>query len=165
MGKKAFNFNEYHAQRIVRASHGGKDYIMALVRRKYDEVDVEQTGPGEWIGNVEEPVYKMIRDNNEDSDTYGKRIPEPGVEPTRFRRKYTIEFNKESIDNFKKLQGVTNYNKTELCYLWRDGSYTVEDETEFWTVPQKDLYNRVVLGKQTVKVEIDNSGKAKKTSK
>ena len=165
MGKKAFKFEEHHAQRIVRASHGGHDYIMALVRRKYDDVDVEQAGPGEWIGNVEEPIYKMVRDNDEESTTYGKRIPEPGTEPTRFRRKYTIEFNKESIADFKKLQGVTNYNKTELCYLWRDGSYTVEDENEFWTVPMKDIYARVVLGKQTVKVEIENSGQAKKTTK
>jgi len=162
--KKAFDFNEYHAQRIVRAFYGGVEYIAALVRKRYDDFDVEQTGPGEWIGVNTVPVYKMIRDNDENSETFGKRIPEPNTEPTRFKRSYTIPFNADTAKDFKKLQGSRSFNKTELTYLYRDGSFFVPNEEDFWTKSMKDLYAEVVQGKQTVNIEVTNSGKVQKQS-
>lgn len=155
--KRPFNFDEYHAQRIIRVHFGGEDFIAALVRRRYDDFDVEQTGPGEWIGAETIPVFKMIRDNDEDSPTYGKRIPEPNTEPTRFKRQYNIKFTPEAVKNFKKLQGSRSFNKTELAYVYRDGSFFVPKEEDFWTKPMALLYDEVVHGKQTVNVEVTNA--------
>ena len=42
MAKKKLSSDDYWAQQIIRAQQGGKDYIFALVRRKYDE---DETAP------------------------------------------------------------------------------------------------------------------------
>ena len=41
MAKKKLTSNDYWAQYIVRTSSAGKDYMYALVRRKYSDDDIE----------------------------------------------------------------------------------------------------------------------------
>ena len=74
MAKKELGPDDYWAQYIVRTHSAGKDYLYALVRRRYSEDDVERDGRGKFIGVDEEPRYPMVTDTDPESDTFGKRI-------------------------------------------------------------------------------------------
>ena len=50
MVKKKLTQDDFWAQQVIRAQSGGKDYIFALVRRKYSDDDIEPIGHGEYIG-------------------------------------------------------------------------------------------------------------------
>lgn len=77
MAKKSLTSNDYWAQYIVRTFSDGKDYMYALVRRKYSEDDIESKGAGNYLGLLEEDRFEMITDNDPESDTFGKRISKP----------------------------------------------------------------------------------------
>ena len=83
MAKKELGPDAYWAQYIVRTHSAGKDYLYALVRRRYSEDDIERDGVGKYIGVIEEERFPMVTDTDPESDTFGKRIKQEGKESKR----------------------------------------------------------------------------------
>ena len=153
MAKKVFSFDENWAEKIYRCSIGGQDYIAAWTRKKYAENDLETTGPGEYVGITEVEIRKKIRDNDEDSDTYGKRIEDSTAEPKK-TLKFTTLFDKNTIKQYRKLSGVTHMGATQLIYIFKQHAYEALDEEEFWSKSMKDVYDSVVRNRPTVNVQV-----------
>jgi len=103
MAKKELGPKDYWAQYIVRTHSAGKDYLYALVRRRYSEEDVEREGRGKYIGVEEEPRFPMVTDADPDSDTFGKRIKQTDKESVGVQLKYTMELNEKNIADFKTM--------------------------------------------------------------
>ena len=68
MAKKELGPESYWAQYIVRTHSAGKDYLYALVRRRYSEEDIERDGTGKYIGVIEEERFPMVTDTDPESD-------------------------------------------------------------------------------------------------
>ena len=103
MAKKKLSSDDYWAQQIIRAQQGGKDYIFALVRRKYDEDDIEPVGPGEYIGLDQKKNYPKVTDNDPESDTFGKRISKPNAEPSGIKVVYKDSFTPANVKKYQKM--------------------------------------------------------------
>ena len=116
MVKKKLGQDDFWAQQIIRAQSGGKDYIFALVRRKYSEDDIEPTGPGQYIGLTEKKSYPKMTDNDPDSTTFGKRIDKPNAEPIGLKMKYEDEFTPENVKKYQSMFGYKIYRSTDKTY-------------------------------------------------
>lgn len=162
MGKKKLTDNDFWAQHIIRAQQNGKDYIFALVRRKYSEDDIETTGPGEYIGLEREERYPMITDNDPDSETFTKRIENKSASPIGVKMIYTDEFTPENIKKYKNMMGVTGFGTTELIYKFKQQNISVVNETEFWTESQDKLYKKHILKEQVIAIETDKPNSRRK---
>ena len=145
MVKKKLGQDDFWAQQIIRAQSGGKDYIFALVRRKYSEDDIEPTGPGQYIGLTEKKSYPKMTDNDPDSTTFGKRIDKPDAEPIGLKMKYEDEFTPENIKKYQSIRA--------------------DKVNEFWTTTQDDAYNKYILKEQVIKIEESKSNTRRRVSK
>lgn len=161
MAKKAFKFEDYWAQHIIRALVGKDEKICAYVRRRFSDDDVDQSDPGKYIGLVKEDIVEKIVDSDPDSETFGERIPKPDAEPTGLKYKFIDNFNTENIKNYKKLIGLTNAGRTEFIYKFRDLSFTCEDEEEFWEKSLSEI-RKIYTGKKQVVEVVSPSGKIAK---
>ena len=157
MAKKTLTQNDYWAQHIIRAQQDGKDYIFALVRRKYSEDDVEQTGPGEYFGIEHKSSYAKVTDNDPDSDTFGKRIDKPNADPTGVRLVYLDKFTPENIKKYQSMSGVTTYGQTQHILKFKQMSITMDKIPEFWAKTQDELYDKYILKEN--KIIIEKKGK------
>ena len=81
MPKKELKPEDYWAQYIVRTKSDGKEYVYALVRRRYSDDDIESKGPGSYLGVSEDDRFEIITDTDPESDTFGKRVPKPDSQP------------------------------------------------------------------------------------
>jgi len=165
MGKKKLTEEDFYAQQVIRVQQDGKDYIYGLVRRKYSDDDIEQKGPGEYIGIDRKESYPKITDNDPASDTYTERIEDTNAGPTGVKLIYKDEFNAKNIARYRKMTGITSYGQTELIYRFRQINITADKAEEFWTVPQDDVYNTYVLKQQVVKVETNKSNNRRSNAK
>jgi len=158
MTKRKLQPNDYWAQYIVRTQTDGKDYIYALVRRKYADDDIEPKGPGEYLGVDEEDRFERITDNDPDSETFGKRISKPDSQPIGKRLKFTLAFTKQNVDDFKKMCGAigTPFGETRFYYKFKERTITAENTDEFWTLDWTEAHKRFIHGKQVIEIEQKN---------
>lgn len=158
MAKKKLLPTDYWAQYIVRAQSNGKDYIYALVRRRYSDDDIEPKGPGQYLGVSEEDRFEKITDDDPDSETFGKRIPKPNSEAIGKSLKYTLDFNKKNIDDFKKMCAAvgTPFGETRFYYKFKERTITAENTDEFWTLDWTEAHKRFIHGKQVIEIEQTN---------
>jgi len=164
--KKKLTDSDFYAQQIIRKQQDGKDYIFALVRRKYSDDDVESKGPGEYIGINRKESFAKITDNDPESDTYTERIEDINGAPIGIKMILLDEFNAKNIERYQKMEGITSYGQTQLIYMFRQINITADKSVEFWTVPQDDIYDRYVLKQQVIQIETnklnDRQSNAKK---
>lgn len=153
MGKKKLTDKDFWAQHIIRAKQDGKEYIYALVRRKYADDDIESTGPGEYLGLDKKPSYQKITDNDPDSDTFGQRIDKPNSEPTGVRMIFTDEFNAKNIAKYKSMCGINGFGQTEFIWKFKQINLSADQVDEFWSLEQDKAYNKYVLKEQVIKIE------------
>jgi len=162
MPKKEIPVNEknYWAQEVFRVLVNGQGHIGALVRRKYDETDVEKRGLGMYIGIKEVEVKDMITDNDPESETFGKRIPDPNDEGGRKKMQFVETDDKEALAKYKKLTGTTNYGTTILTYKFREQTFEAPDSEEFWTADIKTIHRKYVQKLPELEIpSIPRSGK------
>lgn len=165
MAKKKLSQDDYWAQQIIRAQSGGKDYIFALVRRKYSEDDIEPTGPGEYIGMKEKRSYPKITDNDPDSDTFGKRIDKPNAEPTGLKMEYEDEFTPTNVKKYQSMVGINDFGETIFIYKFKQINVRADKVDEFWKISQDDAYNKYILKEQVIKIEESKSNTRRRVSK
>ena len=165
MAKKKLSQDDYWAQQIIRAQSGGKDYIFALVRRKYPEDDIEPTGPGEYIGMKEKRSYPKITDNDPDSDTFGKRIDKPNAEPTGLKMEYEDEFTPANVKKYQSMVGINDFGETIFIYKFKQINVRADKVDEFWKISQDDAYNKYILKEQVIKIEESKSNTRRRVSK
>ncbi len=163
MAKKKFNFNEYWGQQLFKVKQGNKDYIWALVRRKYGEDDIERKGMGKNIGVAEEEIYEMETDKDPDSETFGKRIPRKRIvydtsgnskevpAPIERRFKFIHEANAKNIADYKKLVGYTTaFKGTQFYWVFQGRKVTCENPNDFWTLSVAEAKRVAIPQKVTI---------------
>ena len=165
MVKKKLTQDDFWAQQVIRAQSGGKDYIFALVRRKYSDEDIEPIGPGEYIGLKETKSYPKMTDNDPDSETFGKRIDKPNAEATGLKMKYEDEFTPENIKKYQSMFGINDFGETLFIYKFKQISIRADKVNEFWTISQDDAYNKYILKEQVIKIEESQSNTRRRISK
>lgn len=152
---KAFKWEDYWAEAIYRKRFQNKDYLFAYIRRKHSYDDVKMDGEGSWVGLIEKPIHKMTVDKDEDSPTYGERVPEtnavhyqdgrieqlPILKGTKFE--YIYEANKKNIENFKKLYDNTIHGTTQLIWVLTSKNYSCEYPDDFWVSALKDVEDSI----------------------
>ena len=153
MAKKKLTEDNYWAQHIIRAQQDGKDYIFALVRRKYADNDIETVGHGEYLGLSKKDSFARITDPDPDSDTFGQRIDKPNSEPIGTRMIYKDLFNEKNIKKYKSMCGINPFGQTEYIFKFKQINVSADLIDEFWTIPQNKAYNKYILKEQVVKVE------------
>ena len=146
MGKKEIplNSDNYFAQQVYRVLVNGKGYIGALVRRRYDEFDVEKKGIGKYIGIEEVEIHDMVTDNDPESETFGKRIEDPNDEGGRKKMQFVETDDAKALEKFRKLTGTTNYGTTILTYKFREQTFEAPDNEEFWTANIQDIHRKYI---------------------
>jgi hypothetical protein len=156
MAKKKFDYGDYWASDVYRTNIHGKEQIAAHIRRRYDDYDVDDVGPGIMIGLEITTAKRRINDIDPESDTFGKRIDDP-QDPGKNRRQFTILWNDKTIKDFKKLVGTTRLGVTRFFYLYRERTYEAPKEEDFWTKSMSELHDSVVLGREKVLVTMKNN--------
>ena len=158
MPKKQLKPEDYWAQYIVRTQSGGKEYVYALVRRRYSEEDIEPKGPGEYLGVAEDDRFEIITDTNPESETFGKRVSKPDSQPIGKKLKFTLPLNVKNIGDFKKMCAAvgTPFGETKFYWKFKERSITAEDEKEFWTIDWNEAHKRFIHGKQVIEIEQKN---------
>lgn len=163
---KNFIWEDHWAQSITRARHGEKEYLFAYVRRQHSYDDINMDGEGTWIGLVETPIYRMEVDNDEESPTYGDRVPleyktnyEDGhIEKQKVikghKYEYIYEATKINMDKFKKLYGTTIQGTTELLWLVGRKPYTCPYDKDFWTKTLEQVQTHI-LKQRSISVDKD----------
>lgn len=147
MGKKALDFSSLWAQQIYRYQDPkGDEFIAALVFKKFSESDVEMKHP-EYVGITKQEVRDMITDNDPDSETFTKRIPDQRGEVVRTVWKFTDKATPEMLEKYKKLAGSTNAGITSLIWKFREGAHTCREADVFWATPMKEVYQQYVLNR------------------
>ena len=165
MAKKKLASNDYWAQQIIRAQQGGKDYIFALVRRKYSDDDIEPVGPGEYLGLDQKKSYPKMTDNDPDSETFGKRIDNPNAEPTGIKIIYKDEFTPENIKKYKTMVDINDFGETAYLYKFKQITIQADKVNEFWSTTQDDAYNKYILKEQVITIEENKSDTRRRVSK
>ena len=165
MAKKELGPNDYWAQYIVRTHSAGKDYLYALVRRRYSEDDVERDGRGKYIGVEEEPRYPMVTDTDPESDTFGKRIQQEGKESNGKKLKYTLEFNEKNIGDFKTMCGAIGdpFGETRFIWKFKERAISSDNVSNFWELDWEEAHKRFIERSKQV-IEIEQSIKQKQRS-
>jgi len=160
MAKRKFSFDDHFASRIVRVIGPKQDYLCALVHRKYDDIDVDTIGGGEWIGYKLVPQYRKISDNDPESETYGKRIDDPSQEPIGNKPQFDFETNEKNIKEFKKLVGNTVLGETIFVLRIDNSAYRAGNIEQFWTGKPDDLRTEYTTPNRTVVIK-DETKKSK----
>ena len=155
MPKKELKPEDYWAQYIVRTRSESKEYLYALVRRRYSEDDIEAKGPGTYLGVKEAERFEIITDTDPDSETFGKRVSKPNSEPVGKKLKFTLPFNAKNIGDFKKMCAAP-FGETKYYWKFKERTITAEDEKEFWTVDWSEAHKRFIHGKQVIEIEQKN---------
>lgn len=166
MAKKKFNFDEFFASRIVRVITPKKEYLCALVHRKYGDDDVEVQGGGDWVGYTLVPQFKKITDTDKDSETFGQRIDDTSGEPIGHKPEFSYEFNKTNIENFKKLVGNSStLGETLFVYRIDNNAYRAGNLDEFWGTEAGIIRDEYTKANRTVviKDETTNSNTKRKS--
>lgn len=155
------DFSRLWSQQIFRSQVGEKQYIFALVKRKYGPNDVETTGPGEYIGIEQKPTYKMTTDTNPDSETYNERVPEEqstfsgsGQEikvkiQTGTTWENNHEVSKKMLENYRSTVGnmPKPLGETQLYWILKEGKYQANDINDFFEMDMKDVRETLVKSK------------------
>lgn len=166
MAKKKFNFDEFFATRIVRVITPKKEYLCALVHRKYGDDDIEVQGGGDWVGYKLVPLYKKITDTDKDSETFGERIDDTTGEVVGQKPEFDYEFNKTNIENFKKLTGnSTVLGETIFLYRIDNNAYRAGSLEEFWNSAAGVIRDEYTKANKTVIIrdETTNSNTKRKS--
>ena len=156
MAKKELGPNDYWAQYIVRTHSAGKDYLYALVRRRYSEDDVERDGRGKYIGVKEEPRYPMVTDTDPESETFGKRIRQDDKESVGVKLKYTLELNKKNIADFKIMCGALGdpFGETRFVWKFKERAVGSDNVKNFWDLSWEEAHKRFIeRSKQVIEIE------------
>ena len=156
MAKKELGPESYWAQYIVRTHSAGKDYLYALVRRRYSEEDIERDGRGKYIGVEEDPRYPMITDTDPDSDTFGKRIKQNDKEPVGIKLRYTLEFNEKNIRDMKTMCGAIGdpFGETRFIWKFKERAIATDNVSNFWELDWEEAHKRFIeRSKQVIEIE------------
>ena len=158
MPKKQLKPEDYWAQYIVRTTSDNKEYLYALVRRRYSEDDIEAKGPGTYLGVSEQDRCEIVPDTDPESDTFGKRVPKPEATAIGKKLKFTLPFNQKNITDFKKMCAAvgTPFGETKFYYKFKERTITAEDVNEFWTIDWSECHKRFIHGKQVIEIEQKN---------
>jgi len=157
----AIKFKELWAQQIFRSEVGGKQYIFALVKRKYGPQDVESTGPGEYIGIEQRPVYKMTTDTNPDSDTYNERVPEEQITYTGSGQEVKVkiqtgttwvnthEVSKKMLEDYRSMVGnmPKPLGDTQMYWVLKEGKYQANDIDDFFEMDISEVREKLIKSK------------------
>ena len=165
MAKKELGPDDYWAQYIVRTHSAGKDYLYALVRRRYSEEDIERDGTGKYIGVTEEERFPMVTDADPDSDTFGKRIQQEGKESNGKKLKYTLEFNEKNIRDMKTMCGAIGdpFGETRFIWKFKERAISTDNVSNFWELDWEEAHKRFIERSKQV-IEIEQSIKQKQRS-
>jgi hypothetical protein len=145
---------------------GGEDYLFAYVRRKYGEDDIESEGKGTYIGAERVAKYRKITDKDPDSDTFGKRIDEPGAEPIGTRVVFNKKATPENIKKFQEMCEINNYGETKFYWKFRERTVPAFSKDEFWNTSIGDAHSKYILGqKEVVVIEKDKPNPRRRSSK
>ena len=156
MAKKELGPEDWWAQYIVRTRSGGKDYLYALVRRRYSEDDIERDGRGKYIGVDEEPRYPMVTDTDPDSETFGKRIKADKKESVGIKLKYTLEFTDKNIADMQTMSGAVGDPFGETRYIWKfkERAIASDNVKNFWELDWEEAHKRFIeRTKQVIEIE------------
>lgn len=154
MAKKKLTDKDFWAQQIYRTQQNGKDFVYALVRRRYSEEDIESVGPGEYIGTKRKEKFPIITDSDPDSDTFGERIPKPNALPVGTKLIFLDKWNEDNIKRYKSMAGITNFGETQYIYSFKQTSITANDVKEFWKIPTlNDAYKKFILKEKVIVIE------------
>ncbi len=159
MANKELGQESYWAQYIVRTHSAGKDYLYALVRRRYSEDDVERDGRGKFIGVDEEPRYPMVTDTDPESDTFGKRIKADKKEAVGIKLKYTLELNEKNIKDMKTMCGAIGdpFGETRFIWKFKERAITTDNVSNFWELSWEEAHKRFIeRSKQVIEIEQTN---------
>jgi len=162
LAKKKFDFTEWWGQQLFRGRSNQKDYIWALIRRKYGENDIERKGGGMNIGVQEEEIFEMETDKDPESETFGKRIPRTKIVydtagnqkeipmPIETRLRPIHEATAKNIADYKKLIGFSSiFGNTQFYFVIRGKKYTVDNEEDFWTTTIPEAKKKMTPTKTT----------------
>ena len=165
MAKKELGPESYWAQYIVRTHSAGKDYLYALVRRRYSEEDIERDGKGKYIGVEEDPRYPMITDTDPESDTFGKRIRQKDKESVGIKLRYTLELNEKNIDDMKTMCGAIGdpFGETRFIWKFKERAISTDNVSNFWELDWEEALKRFIERSKQV-IEIEQSIKQKQRS-
>jgi len=165
MAKKELGPESYWAQYIVRTHSAGKDYLYALVRRRYSEEDIERDGTGKYIGVVEEERFPMVTDTDPESDTFGKRIKQEDKESNGKKLKYTLEFNEKNIRDMKTMCGAIGdpFGETRFIWKFKERAIATDNVSNFWELDWEEAHKRFIERSKQV-IEIEQSIKQKQRS-
>ena len=156
MAKKELGPEDWWAQYIVRTRSGGKDYLYALVRRRYSEDDIERDGRGKYIGVDEEPRYPMVTDIDPESETFGKRIKANEKEAVGIKLKYTLDFNEKNISDLKQMCAAVGDPFGETRYIWKfkERAIASDNVKNFWDLDWEEAHKRFIeRTKQVIEIE------------
>ena len=165
MAKKELGPESYWAQYIVRTHSAGKDYLYALVRRRYSEEDIERDGTGKYIGVIEEERFPMVTDTDPESDTFGKRIKQEDKESNGKKLKYTLEFNEKNIRDMKTMCGAIGdpFGETRFIWKFKERAIATDNVSNFWELSWEEAHKRFIERSKQV-IEIEQSIKQKQRS-
>ena len=156
MAKKELGPESYWAQYIVRTHSAGKDYLYALVRRRYSEEDIERDGTGKYIGVIEEERFPMVTDTDPESDTFGKRIKQEDKESNGKKLKYTLEFNEKNIRDMKTMCGAIGdpFGETRFIWKFKERAIATDNVSNFWELSWEEAHKRFIeRSKQVIEIE------------
>jgi hypothetical protein len=163
--KQISDFTKLWAQQIYRLQRGEKGYIVALVRRKYGERDVEPVGPGEYVGMKQQPIYEMTTDSDPDSDTFNERVPKEitvyDASGRELKQKVqtgvdwipTDEDTQENLTKYRQLIGAMPkpFGDTQFYWLFKEGKRSAENADEFFDTPIKKVRDILIVRKSSLK--------------
>jgi hypothetical protein len=153
MGKKKLTEKDWWAQQIVRIEQNDKEFLFALVRRRYSSDDIEPVGPGKYIGAKTVSKYAIITDKDPDSDTFGERIQKPDSEPTGTRIVFQDEVNEANIKKYKAMADVNSFGQTRYEWKFKMQSTQANSAKQFWELTVDEAYKKFVLKEQVIKIE------------
>jgi hypothetical protein len=153
MGKKKLTEKDWWAQQIVKVEQDGKEYLFALVRRRYSKDDIEPVGPGEYIGAKTVQKYAIVTDQDPDSDTFGERIKKPNSEPIGTRIVFTDEVNEANIKKYKAMADVNNFGQTRYEWKFPMQSTQANSAKQFWELSVDEAYKKFILKEQVIEIE------------
>ena len=167
--KKELSFNDYWGQQIFRLTKGNKDYLWALVRRKYGEDDIERKGIGTHVGVAEKQVYEMETDNDPESVTFGKRVPRrrivydtagnPKEEslPIETRFAFIHEATPANILKYKKLVSNSSvFGFTQFYWVFNNRKVLCENENDFWNLKNSVAKKYAIPAKVSIVPSAEN---------
>ncbi len=164
MGKKKLTEQDFWAQKIVKVEQNGKEYIFALVRRRYSKDDIEPVGPGEWKGAKTVERFAIITDQDPDSETFGQRIQKPNSEPVGTKIVFTDEVNEENIKKYKAMADANAFGETKYEWKFPMQSTQANSAKQFWELSVDDAYRKFILNEQVIKIETDKPNNRRKNS-